>query len=204
MYAHFKVGLGELSKLIKVSSLGLLVIITLMGFHYYTAQSSTEGPEQPIVFSHKIHAGENQIPCQYCHLYVTKSTTAGIPSLQRCMGCHNQVVGRDVDYKFDGKTINIQKEIQKLKTYWEKSQAEGVSQIKWIRVHSLPEFVHFTHKRHILFGFDCSACHGDVKNMDVVYRVNKLEMGWCISCHEANAKNTEQLTLLKDCATCHY
>jgi hypothetical protein len=159
-----------------------------------------EGPEQPIFFSHKIHAGENQIPCQYCHNYVTKSTTAGIPSLQRCMGCHNQVAGRNVEYK----AINIQKEIQKLKAYWEKSQAEGVSQIQWIRVHSLPEYVHFTHKRHILHGFDCSTCHGDVKDMDVVHRVNKLEMGWCIGCHEANAKDQEQLTLLKDCATCHY
>ncbi|MGE5445515.1 MAG: cytochrome c3 family protein [Ignavibacteriales bacterium] len=158
------------------------------------------GPEQPIFFSHKIHAGDNQIPCQYCHLYVTKSTTAGIPSLQRCMSCHNQVAGRDVQYK----AINIQKEIQKLKAYWEKSQAEGVSQIQWIRVHNLPEYVHFTHKRHILRGFDCSVCHGDVKNMDVVHRVGKLNMGWCINCHMANAKDQEQLTLLKDCATCHY
>jgi hypothetical protein len=191
-------------KLLKILSVGLLVIVMLVGFHFYTAQSSTKGPEQPIAFSHKIHAGENQIPCQYCHNYVTKSTTAGIPSLQRCMGCHNQVAGRDVQYNFDGKAINIKKEIDKLKDYWQKSQTQGVSEIQWVRVHSLPEYVHFTHKRHVLHGFDCSVCHGQVKEMDVVHRVNKLEMGWCIGCHEANAKDEEQVSHLKDCVTCHY
>ncbi len=182
----------------------LLIAVLAMAYFYLskitTGRILEGGPEQPVFFSHKIHAGDNQIPCQYCHLYVTKSTTAGIPSLQRCMGCHNQVAGRDVQYK----AINIQKEIQKLKAYWEKSQAEGVSQIQWIRVHNLPKYVHFTHKRHILRGFDCSVCHGDVKSMDVVYRVGKLNMGWCVGCHEANAKDKEQLALLKDCATCHY
>jgi Cytochrome c7 and related cytochrome c len=189
----------------KILLLVLLPIVVFALAYFYFGKVTIgrileAGPEQPIFFSHKIHAGDNQIPCQYCHNYVAKSTTAGVPSLQRCMGCHNQVAGRDVQYK----AINIQKEIQKLKGYWEKSQAEGISQIQWIRVHNLPEYVHFTHKRHILHGFECKTCHGEIQEMDVVHTVHKLEMGWCIGCHEANAKDQEQLTYLKDCATCHY
>jgi len=178
----------------------LLLILILLGLRFYpTAESSTKGPTQPILFSHKIHAGDNQIACQYCHSYVAISPWAGIPSIQKCMGCHSQVAGRDVEYQFDGQKINIRQEIQKVKEYWDKKMS-----IPWVRVTYLPDFVHFTHKRHILRKFECKTCHGEVQTMDVVYKVNKLEMGWCIGCHTQNAKDEQQLTELKDCLTCHY
>ena len=192
-----------MSKRAKILSLALVPVLVLLGLYFKAyekaAESSTNGPQQPILFSHKIHAGENQIPCEYCHSYVTKSPKPGIPSMQKCMGCHLQVAGRDVDYEYDGKKINIKQEIQKLKDYWDKK-----TPIAWTKVYYLPDHVHFNHKRHVLRGIECRTCHGDVENMDVVYRVPKLEMGWCIGCHEQNARNREELTQLKDCLTCHY
>ena len=190
--------------LAKFLPFALLAVLILTGLYFYPfnqpAESSTKGPTQPILFSHKIHAGENQIACEYCHSYVAISPWPGIPSVQKCMGCHNQVAGRDVEYVLDdGSKINIKNEIAKVKEYWNKK-----TPIPWIKVHYLPEFVHFTHKRHIKRGFQCADCHGQVQTMDVVHKVNKLEMGWCLGCHEQNAKDHEQLTQLKDCLTCHY
>ncbi|MGQ0792837.1 MAG: cytochrome c3 family protein [Deltaproteobacteria bacterium] len=187
-------------KWVKILPFVLLAVVAPLGFYFYPkAESSPKGPQQPIVFSHKIHATENQIPCQYCHSYVGKAELPGIPSMQKCMGCHTQVAGQDVDYEYEGGKINIKQEIQKLRDYWDKK-----TPIAWTKVHYLPEHVHFNHKRHIKRGFECKTCHGEVEKMDVVHRVNKLEMGWCIGCHTENAKNEQELTQLRDCLTCHY
>lgn len=191
-----------------------------LAVYIYVVAIRIEAPQQPVFFSHKIHAGQNQIPCQYCHSYVTKSPMAGMPSIQKCMGCHLIIAGQDADYYFGKKAINIRGEIEKLREYWEKSQEKGVldgeeyskdfhylgqkESIPWVRVYYLPEFVHFSHKRHVLRGFGCKTCHGEVEKMDIVYRVQKLEMGWCIGCHEENARDKKELTQLKDCLTCHY
>ena len=96
---------------IKILSLPALVLFTLVGFYFYNAESSDQGPIQPVRFSHKIHATEDQIPCEYCHSFVDVSPNPGIPSVKKCMGCHSQIAGRDVDYDFDGTTINIKNEI---------------------------------------------------------------------------------------------
>lgn len=163
------------------------------------AESRPEGPTQPILFSHKIHAGENQIPCQYCHSYVAISAKPGIPSVQKCMGCHTQIVGKDELYVDGEVKINFNSEISKLREYWDKK-----TPMPWVRVHYLAEYVRFKHKPHIRRGFECQTCHGEVEKMHVVKRVHKLEMGWCITCHEQNAKDEKELTRLKDCLTCHY
>ncbi|MCI0453407.1 MAG: cytochrome c family protein [Candidatus Dadabacteria bacterium] len=187
-----------MKKLLKLCSGVLLLILVFLGLYLYTAESSTKAPVQPVLFSHKIHAGENQIPCQYCHSYVTESSMPGIPSVQKCMGCHSYIPGKDVEYIYDGKSINMQKEIEKVKKYWDNKQP-----IPWTRVNYLADFVYFTHKRHVLRGIECATCHGDVASMDVVKRAHKLEMGWCVTCHEANAKDEMELARLKDCLTCH-
>lgn len=111
-------------------------------------------------------------------------------------------------------------EIQKLKEYWVKNQEEGVfdgaerqkdfhylgqsEPLPWVRVYFLPDHVHFTHQPHIRRGFECQTCHGEVQKMDILYRAQDLKMGWCVSCHEANARDEKELALLKDCLTCHY
>lgn len=134
--------------------------------------------EQPIAFSHKLHAGEKQIPCQYCHAYAGRSLVAGVPSVQTCMGCHQLIAVR-------------RPEVRKLAAYWEQR-----APIPWVKIHNVPDFVHFTHKRHIRAGVQCQACHGPVETMEQVVRFSSLEMGWCLTCHEQRGAPV-------DCVTCH-
>ena len=190
--------------------IAVAVLLVTAGFYLYAekAESRDKGPAQPVLFSHKIHAGDNQIQCQTCHSYTEVSTHPGIPSMKKCMGCHSYVAGRDVEYTTQGgQTINIREEINKVKGYWRRQEP-----IPWVKVTGMygttsagmPEFVHFNHKRHIKRGFECSTCHGEVEKMDVVHKAKDLTMGFCISCHEENADNEEHKTELKDCLTCHY
>lgn len=150
------------------------------GYHANIRYFSDRSPAQPIAFSHKIHAGENEIPCMHCHIYAERSTVAGVPSVQRCIGCHS-IIKRDAP------------EVVKLMGYWERGKP-----IPWVKVYNLPDFVYFTHKRHLKAGMQCVACHGDIAKMDVTTRVSSLEMGWCLDCHiQRGVKNGE------DCWTCH-
>lgn len=135
-------------------------------------------PEQPIRYSHKIHVQKNKMECQYCHSGVAKSPYATMPSLDLCMGCHNQV-------KTDSP------EIQKLAEHY-----KSKTPVQWEPVHHLPEHVFFTHERHIKAGVSCQTCHGLVQDMDVVEKVSSLKMGWCVSCHRDKGASI-------DCATCH-
>lgn len=135
-------------------------------------------PVQPIAFSHRVHAEEFQIPCLYCHTAATRSPVAGIPSVQKCMGCHQL-------------TARTRPEVVKLKGYWDRREP-----IPWIRIHSLPRFVYFSHKRHVRRDVPCQACHGEVGKMDTVRRVTSLQMNWCVECHRQR-----QASL--DCLTCH-
>jgi hypothetical protein len=137
-------------------------------------------PVQPIAFSHRIHAGDNQIPCLYCHVQARRSISAGVPSVNKCMGCHTEVAAD-------------RPQIRLLATYWESKEP-----IPWIKVHDLPDFVHFTHKRHVAAGIECQTCHGPIETMDVVSREAPLKMGLCLNCHRDN--EVEHGT---DCWTCH-
>lgn len=143
------------------------------------------GPRQPIFFRHDIHAGQDQIPCMYCHYSVAISTEPGIPSLQTCMGCHIIV---------SGSTPSNQAEIQKVRKAWADKQPP-----EWIRIHTLPGFVHFPHMRHIkALGVNaCTTCHGDIAHTTQVSQVAPLTMGWCIRCHV-------ERKVPRDCTLCHY
>lgn len=140
-------------------------------------------PEQPIKFSHVTHVRQNKIECQYCHWSVTKAAYAAIPEVQSCMGCHQLLMGS---------TPEAQGEIQKLSAYY--SRAEP---IPWVKVHVMPNHVHFNHKRHVKAGTSCQECHGQVPNMEVVERVSSMKMGWCIDCHRQRGASI-------DCYTCHH
>ena len=123
-------------------------------------------PTQPIPFSHKLHAGDNNIPCKYCHSAAEKSKHATVPSMNVCMNCHS-VVKPDSPH------------IQKLKElYNDKKQP-----FHWVKVNDLPDHVNFNHKRHVTKGIACETCHGEVKKMDVVRQDKPLNMGWCLDCH---------------------
>ena len=135
-------------------------------------------PEQPIAFPHTVHAGQLQLPCAFCHEDAARSPRAGVPSVAKCMSCHQ--------------TVAIDRpEVKKLRRYHLEKEP-----IAWVRLHTLPEHVYFTHKRHVKAGLECSACHGEVRKMETMQRVRSLEMGWCVSCHRALKAPT-------DCTTCH-
>lgn len=154
-----------------------------------------EGPLQPIEFSHKHHAGDFGIDCQYCHSNTGKSRAAGVPSVELCMGCHAQFP----------KEYDEIAGIRVLKEHWEEKKP-----IEWVQIHRLPEHVKFRHNRHVQAGVDCQRCHGPVEAMDKLYLTpdenwkyfvpsQKLEMGWCINCHR---QNNNQASI--DCVKCHY
>ena len=146
---------------------------------------SNKGPEQPIAFSHKIHAGLLQMDCKYCHYGAANSPWANIPAVSTCMGCHRFAV-------------TDRPEIQKLAGFWERGE-----QVPWVKVHYTPDHVKFNHKRHVKAGIDCQKCHGPVQEMPVVYQYSSLKMGWCVSCHRENL-NHPQFPATMDCIACHH
>lgn len=135
---------------------------------------------QPIEFPHNIHVKDNKINCMYCHTYARRSKVAGIPPTSKCMGCHT-VIATDKE------------RIKKLTEYWQKGESP-----KWKKVHDVPDFVHFSHQKHIQnFVLDknypvedvkeiCAFCHGDIENMTVARKVKPLTMGFCRNCHQKN------------------
>ena len=141
--------------------------------------ATVEPRAQPIAFSHAHHVAEIGLDCQMCHVYARRSPVAGIPSVEVCAGCHEQV-------------LSDQPEVQRILAFWEDERP-----IPWLRVHDLPDHVRFTHKRHVLGGVDCAECHGDVAGMEIAVQVESLSMGWCVTCHQQRDASI-------DCLTCHY
>lgn len=151
-------------------------------------------PDQPIYFSHKVHAGINQINCQYCHSAVSESRHATIPTVNVCMNCHKVVTEYTKGPALtdaNGNDINGTREIQKLFEYagykpgpgaqWDPSKAKP---IEWAKVHNLPDHVYFNHAQHVkVGGVQCQTCHGNIQDMDIVEQKSDLSMGWCVNCH---------------------
>ena len=139
-------------------------------------------PEQPIAYNHKVHV-EAGIQCLYCHTSALQSPIAGIPSVQKCMGCHNVI-----------ETNNP--EIQQVSSYFERGEP-----IPWVKVNIQPDFVYFNHQPHIGAGLNCESCHGDVGQMEVTRQIVKMDMGWCLDCHIQQSE--EKVGRLADCLACH-
>ena len=159
-------------------------------------------PIQPIHYSHKIHSGANQIECQYCHSSAKKSKHSGIPSLNVCMNCHENIAEYNGEEDLEkGYTkefyTNEIKKLYKAVGWDENSQSYtgDTEPVKWVRIHNLPDFVYFNHAQHVnVAGVDCKTCHGPVEEMEILYQHSSLTMGWCINCHrETNVdlKNNE-------------
>jgi cytochrome c2 len=157
-------------------------------------------PEQPIYYSHKVHAGINQISCLYCHGNAWESKHAAIPSVNVCMNCHKAINTYEKGpklYKENGDEVNGTAEIAKLYQYagfdpnnpskWDASKAKP---IEWTKIHNLPDHVYFNHSQHIRAGnVQCQSCHGEITAMDEVKQVADLSMGWCINCHRQTNVN---------------
>jgi mono/diheme cytochrome c family protein len=148
-------------------------------------------PEQPIYYSHKVHAGVNQINCQYCHTGTYQGKQATLPSVNVCMNCHaaiNEYKGEALKRE-NGDVVDGTAEIKKLYKYagftegqpWDASKAKP---IEWVRIHNLPDHVYFNHAQHVNAGqVACQQCHGEIQKMGEVKQFADLSMGWCVNCH---------------------
>ncbi len=163
--------------------LNVLCLTGCRGWWFWTPGDTVDNvgyhPEQPIPFSHKNHAGDRKIPCEYCHSSARRSASAGIPSSNTCMGCHKFAATDQEPIKFL---------TQKFKNN---------EPIEWTKVHDLPDFVRFTHASHVQSGVTCQECHGKVEEMGTVSQGAPLQMGWCVSCHQERGANLQ-------CEACHY
>ena len=139
-------------------------------------------PEQPIAFSHKVHAGINGIDCNYCHSSARHSKTSGIPSANVCMNCHTYISnGTNTGTKEIAKIYDAVGFDPETKTYIEDYEEKP---IEWVRIHNLPDHAYFNHSQHVVAGgLECQDCHGPVEEMDVLYQHADLTMGWCVECH---------------------
>ncbi len=178
--------------------IALFAVVLFIVGGYYTIQgavglgrSKDYQPEQPIYYSHKVHAGTNQINCLYCHSGAQEGKHANIPSLNTCMNCHmaiNEYAGEKL-YREDGTEVDGTAEIKKLYSYtgWDPDQKKYVNEpkpIEWVKIHNLPDHVYFNHAQHVKAGkVACQTCHGDIQNMGEVYQYSDLSMGWCVNCH---------------------
>jgi mono/diheme cytochrome c family protein len=152
-----------------------------IGVYYDWETGKGYKPEQPVKFSHKLHAGDNEIACQYCHNSVEKSRHAGIPTVNVCMNCHKGIqTGPQYKEKEIAKIYEAAGFDPKAQTYDNSKQ----NPLKWIKVHNLPDHVYFNHSQHVVVGrIECGTCHGDVKSMTVAEQKSPLTMKWCIDCH---------------------
>jgi hypothetical protein len=169
---------------------GLLVVLSV-SIHLLANNKVVIGynqgyaPDQPIPFSHELHAGQYKIDCNYCHSGVAVSRHAAVPSLNICMNCHLVINGKSEEGK---------KHIDRLRTAYNNNEP-----IEWQKVHLLPDHVKFNHAAHINKGKECTTCHGPIETMEKVYQWSSLSMGWCVNCHREPENNAPV-----NCGTCHY
>ncbi|MFZ4862065.1 cytochrome c3 family protein [Sphingobacterium sp. Mn56C] len=180
-------------KLVGFAALMVVALLAVLGWQTMWNVGVHTGykPVQPIKFSHQIHAGVNQIECQYCHGGAFKSKNASIPSANVCMNCHNTITAAD---HYNGE---ISPELLKLyrAVDWNpdtRTYGENTRPIEWVRIHNLPDFAYFNHSQHVVVaGVECQTCHGPIETMEEVYQYSPLTMKWCVDCHRTTEVNTD-------------
>lgn len=173
--------LNLLPAVLAVAALAGGIGIVLVFWIYFSPRNLQVGyaPDQPVRYSHRLHAGELGIDCRYCHANVERSQEAMIPPTQTCMGCHNIV-------------RNQSAALAPVRESWETGRA-----VEWVRVHKLPEHTYFDHSVHLAAGVGCVSCHGRVDQMEVVRIEQPIAMGWCLDCHRnpgPNLRPADQIT----------
>ena len=158
-------------------SVGLMLgtVLFVGGFYYYAYPHYTRvgyQPEQPVPFSHQLHAGQLGMDCRYCHQHVESSKHANVPNTQVCMNCHNSVDPGKANVAGNSPLLSLARESWKSK-----------NPVEWKRVHKLPEYSYFDHSVHVNRGVACFTCHGPINEMKVVRHDQPLTMGWCLDCH---------------------
>jgi len=147
----------------------VLIIAGVVGFFWYFGSPKYTDvgyrPEQPVPYSHKLHAGDLGMDCRYCHSAVEISANANVPPTQTCMNCHTLILPES-------------EKLLPVRESWTSGRP-----IEWVRVHKLADFAYFNHSAHLHAGVGCSTCHGNVVDMERVMQVQPLSMGWCLDCH---------------------
>ena len=191
------------------------VVLIIFVWYYFSPEFTDVGyaPEQPVAYSHRLHAGELGMDCRYCHSNVEMAAEANVPPTQTCMNCHGQIQSESLA-------------LLPIRESW----ATG-NPVEWVKVHHLPDYARFSHAVHVNSGVGCESCHGRVDRMDIVQLVEPLSMGWCLECHrqpelflrpdeevttmgyehpedyvQRNVERIQQEGILPptDCSTCHY
>jgi hypothetical protein len=181
----------------------LIAVLSVFSIAVYGIYITQQSPEQPIEFRHDVHV-KLGVQCLYCHPGALRGPSPGLPTQNKCWGCHQQIA----------KTFTSDR-LEVLVEYIERDEP-----IAWVPVAQVPDFVHFTHRPHVAAGLNCETCHGDMSTMEIAENQQVLNMGWCLQCHksrtEDNVENNpendqhvsellhEKRTKLMDCGTCHY
>ncbi|HEX9564344.1 MAG TPA: cytochrome c3 family protein [Gemmatimonadaceae bacterium] len=200
----------------------LAITIAALGLSAYSGASSSQGfaPPQPVDFPHPRHVQQLGMNCLYCHYAANKSPDPGLPAVGTCMGCHNIIP--PTRSEIEGFAPRNAAAIAQLLLFAPQGTPAEWQPIPWVRIHKLPEYVHFPHMRHVNAGVTCQTCHGPVQEMQRVYQYASLNMGWCVNCHVKGYKladgllaagdtagaqaaaNVEPKKARYDCAVCHY
>lgn len=192
-YLYLFKGLVKNKKLVFFTVLLFAGLLATAGWKNLWNVGVHEGymPVQPIKFSHQLHAGVNQIDCQYCHGGAYKSKNASIPSANICMNCHQGITGSE---QYGGEISPEIAKIYKALDYDPSTGEYGDNPrpIQWVRIHNLPDFAYFNHSQHVVVaGIECQTCHGPVETMEEVYQYSPLTMKWCVDCHQETEVNTD-------------
>jgi c(7)-type cytochrome triheme protein len=172
----------------KIPLIWLMILGGILAFGLLIVWATTDlraaeaSESQPVEYSHRVHI-QAEIQCLFCHTEATRSPIAGIPSVEKCMGCHAYIAT-------EGETV------QTLVGYWERDEP-----IPWKRVINQPDFVYFSHQPHMGAGMNCETCHGNIAEMDDAQAVTRMDMGWCLDCHEE--QESHKIARLVDCLICH-
>ncbi len=205
--------------------IGIIVSLVALGWNMgsmrYLANHQYYEPDQPIAYSHRLHAGELLIDCQYCHYGAERSRYAGIPAASVCMNCHSFVTAPFGAIRAEDKLATEENRDPKPITSPELAKlytAMGLdanlnsdpdiepAPLEWMRVHQLPDYAYFDHRPHVKIGVLCQTCHGPVETMERMRQSETLRMGWCVNCHrEANNIGVagKQVSAPLDCVVCH-
>jgi hypothetical protein len=201
---------------------GLITLVYGMSSWRLPDRETGHWPVQPIDYSHRLHAGELQIDCQFCHTAADKSRYAGIPSSDICMKCHKIVTSsfdvlqdeiKRADEEKRSPNQVVSAEMRKLYDFLALDESlnprddASPKSIPWVRVNNLPDFVYFDHRAHVTVGVTCQRCHGPIETMERVRQVESLSMGWCVNCHRdatLNGIDGKPVHASTDCAVCHF
>ncbi len=207
--------------LVGIAFTGIALVPKVLGLRLPGNNQGFE-PRQPIAYSHRLHAGELAIDCQYCHAGAERSRHAGIPAASVCMNCHRLVTAsrsavrsEELAAEAEGRkpTRVIAPELAKLYGALglgddlEPDPERTPRPIAWTRIHQLPDFAYFDHRPHVAAGVECQRCHGPIETMERVRQVESLSMGWCLDCHRDPAHaglGAGTAAASTDCVACHY